>query len=51
MIEVKDVSKSFRITKKREGLKGSIKDLIKREYIIKKAVNDISFTIKKGELV
>ena len=37
--------------KSRPGLVGSIKSLFHREYEIVKAVDDISFEIKEGELV
>ena len=51
MIEVKDISKSYRIIKKDPGLKGAIKALFVHNYIIKKAVKNISFVIPKGEIV
>ncbi len=51
MIQVENLSKTFKIAKKRTGLRGSIVDLFKREFIQKEAVKDISFNIKQGELV
>lgn len=51
IIEVKQLSKTFYISKKRQGFWGSIKDLFNREYLKKEAVKDVSFSIKKGELV
>lgn len=50
-IEVKQISKTFRVTKKKSGLKESIKSFFKREYVDVKAVEDISFSIEKGEIV
>ncbi len=50
-IEVKQISKTFRVAKKKSGLKESIKSFFKREYIDVKAVEDISFSIDKGEIV
>ena len=51
MIEVKHVSKEFVSPKKYPGLKGAIKGLFSNEKVVKKAVEDISFTIKDGEIV
>jgi ABC-2 type transport system ATP-binding protein len=50
-IEVKQISKTFRVAKKRSGLKASIKSFFKREYMDVKAVDEISFSIDKGEIV
>lgn len=51
IIEVKNVSKEFKVTERQKGLKNSMKSLFQNNYSIKKAVNDISFDIKKGEIV
>lgn len=51
MIEVKHISKEFVSPKKYPGLKGAVKGLFSTEKVVKKAVEDISFTIKKGEIV
>lgn len=51
MIEVKHVSKTFKILKKEGGIKNALKTFVKREYKYIYAVNDISFNIKKGEIV
>ena len=51
MIEVKNVSKDFVSAKKYPGLKGAIKGLFSNEKVCKKAVEDVSFHIKKGEIV
>ena len=50
-IEVKHLSKSFKVAKKESGLKAAIKSFIKREYMNVKAIEDISFSIEKGEIV
>ena len=50
-IKVKQISKSFRVTKKKSGLKESIKSFFKREFIDVKAVENISFSIDEGEIV
>ncbi len=51
MIEVKHISKEFVSPKKYPGLKGAIKGLFSNEKVSKTAVDDISFSIEKGEIV
>lgn len=51
MIEVKHISKEFVSPKKYPGLKGAIKGLFSSEKVVKKAVEDISFSIEDGEIV
>ena len=51
IIEVKDISKSFSISSKSPGLKGTIKHFLKRKTIKKKVVKNINFEIKEGEIV
>ncbi len=50
-IEVKNLSKTFKIKQKEKGLKGSIKSIFKPHYKNKQAVKNVSFTIKKGEIL
>ncbi len=50
-IEVNHVSKNFKILKNRSGMLGSFVSLFRREYIFKKAVEDISFSLERGEIV
>jgi len=51
VIEVKKLKKHFQVHQKEEGLRGSIKALFSRRYETVKAVDNISFKIKEGELV
>ncbi|NLT08668.1 MAG: ATP-binding cassette domain-containing protein [Ruminococcus sp.] len=51
VIEIKNVTKEFKVLNRREGLKGSLKDLFSRDYKIVRAVNDISMDIEQGEIV
>ena len=51
VIEVKNLSKEFKIKEKEKGLKGSIKSIFKPKYKIIKAVKDISFSVEKGEII
>jgi len=50
-IEVKDLTKEFKSYRSREGLGGAIRDLFTREFNIVRAVDGISFHVKKGEMV
>ena len=51
IIEVKKLSKTFRIKVKEKGFKGSLKALIKPKYKKIEAVKNISFEIEKGEIL
>lgn len=51
MIEVSHVSKEFVSPKKYPGFKGAIKGLFSNEKVKKVAVDDISFSIQRGEIV
>lgn len=51
MIEVNHIVKEFVSPKKYPGLKGAIKGLFSREKVVKRAVDDISFSILEGEIV
>lgn len=51
IIDVKNLRKYFKVYQKEPGLSGSIKSLFSRKYYDVKAVDDISFEIKEGELV
>lgn len=50
-IEVKDLCKNFEYYEKKEGLKGSFRNLFSRKKFIKEAVKEMSFSIEKGEIV
>ena len=51
IINVSHLSRSFRVAKREKaGLRYAIKSMIKREYVQVDAVNDVSFTVKKGEI-
>jgi ABC-2 type transport system ATP-binding protein len=50
-IEVNHVTREFKSFKRPERFKDALYTLLKRDYDIKKAVDDLSFSIEKGELV
>lgn len=51
VIEVKNLRKEFNAYSSRTGLKGAFRDLFTRNYKVVPAVNDINFSVKKGEMV
>ena len=51
MIEVNNLVKEFKKPIRREGVIGMLKTLFSAKYEVKRAVNDISFTINDGEIV
>lgn len=51
MIEVKHLKKSFMVARRNAGLKNAVKSLFHKTYEEVKALDDISFTIKDGEMV
>jgi ABC-2 type transport system ATP-binding protein len=51
LIEVNHIHKDFRIAEPTKGVAESLKSLFKKKYYTKKAVEDISFKIDKGEVV
>lgn len=51
IIQIKNVSKEFKILNRREGLKGTFLDLFSRDYRILKAVDDVTMDIMPGEMV
>src|SRR3954470_23586891 len=51
MIEVERLSKTFRVHRKAPGLLGSARALVRREYIEKHAVREVSFSVGEGEII
>ena len=50
-IEVKNVNKSFKVSKRAKGIPGTIANLFIPKFEDKTAVRDISFSINEGEMV
>ncbi|MBR6229949.1 MAG: ATP-binding cassette domain-containing protein [Eubacterium sp.] len=48
---LKNISKEFKVLNRHEGLKGSIRDLFSRDYNYVKAVDDVSLTVERGEII
>ena len=51
MIEVNELTKTYRVFQKKEGVLGALRGLYHREYREVSAVDRISFTIEPGEMV
>ena len=50
-ISVDSISKTFKVGIRKSGIKNAIKSFLKRNYKYIKAIEDISFSIEKGEIV
>ncbi len=51
MIEVDELSKTFRVHRKEPGLWGSAKSLVRRQYVDKRAVKSATFGVGEGEII
>jgi ABC-2 type transport system ATP-binding protein len=51
MIELRNITKTFKVAKREEGLGQAVKALFSRKYELVHALEDISFNIKPGEMV
>ncbi len=51
MIELKNITKIYKVRKRAAGLKNAVKTFFKKDYEIIKALDDISFKINEGEMV
>lgn len=51
IIEINHIVKEFKVLNHHDGLKGTFKDLFSHDYKIVRAVDDITMSIKQGEIV
>lgn len=51
IIKINNVTKEFKVLKRREGIKGGLMDLFSRNYKVVRAVDNISMSIEQGEIV
>jgi ABC-2 type transport system ATP-binding protein len=51
IIKLQEVSKTFKVLNRHEGMKGSIRDLFSRDYKNVVAVNKVSMSVNAGEIV
>src|SRR6187401_2465719 len=51
VIEIENLSKSYRVYQKQEGLGAALRGLFHRQYREVNAVNDVNLTVEEGEFV
>lgn len=51
IIRAQNLSRSFRMPRRREGLTGALRDLLSPEYRMAHAVSDVSFEVPRGQSV
>ena len=51
MIVLEGICKTFRVSRRKEGFQEAFKALFRREYEEIRALQDVSFTVQKGEMV
>jgi len=51
IIEANDLTKTYRVSQKKEGVLGALRGLFRRQYKEVRAVDGVSFTIEPGEMV
>lgn len=51
MIKVDNISKIFRTHKKEPGLKGSLRSLVRRQWVEKHALQGVSLRVEAGEIL
>ena len=51
LIEVENLTKSYKTFKRKEGVKGAFVNLFKRDYEFVQAVDDVSFHVEPGEIL
>jgi len=51
IIDVRNLTRDYKLTRKREGVTGGLVDLLKPRKEILRAVDDVSFAIEPGEMV
>lgn len=51
VIQIKNITKEFKVLNHREGIKGGLLDLFSRDYKTVRAVDDINMNVEQGEIV
>lgn len=51
IITITDLSKTFKVPKRKEGLKSAIQSVFRRQYETKHAVKNVTFRVRSGEIV
>ena len=51
MIAFQDISKTYKIAKRKPGLKAALKSIARRDYTFIEALKNVSFSIERGEII
>ena len=51
LIQVNNLSKSFKIFKRKPGIKGALKSFLKRDYHLFHALTNINLNVSEGEIL
>jgi len=51
MIAFKDISMTYKVAKRQQGLKAALKSMVKREHIYIEALKNVSFSVDEGEII
>ena len=51
MITLNNISQTYKVAKRKPGVKAALKSIARREYTYVKALKDVSFTVNKGEII
>lgn len=51
MISFNNISQTYKVAKRKPGLKAAFKSIAKREYTYVEALKDVSFTVNRGEMI
>ena len=51
MIAFQDISKTYKVAKRKPGLKAALKSIAKRDYTYIEALKNVSFSIERGEII
>jgi ABC-2 type transport system ATP-binding protein len=51
VILFKNISKTYKIAKRKPGLQAALKSIVKREYTYIEALKNVSFSIERGEII
>jgi ABC-2 type transport system ATP-binding protein len=51
MITFSNISQTYKVAKRKAGVKATLKSIVKRDYTYVEALKDVSFTVNRGEII
>ena len=51
MITFSNISQTYKVAKRKAGVKAALKSIVKRDYTYVEALKDVSFTVNRGEII